>query len=113
VRTNLFPEILPHRDDVRTSPISQNFFEHFLFRQRRSPSSGAYRSVQHTPPPEHNILYVGDIRNTAMGSEDRQPARMEWYDDGHDVELNAHMDIYEGWGEDYDDVNEMILNKFK
>jgi len=35
---------------------------------------------------------------------------MEWGEDGYDEELNVHMDTYEGWGNDYEETNELILN---
>jgi len=37
---------------------------------------------------------------------------IEWVDDGNDAELNIHMDLYEGWGEDFNEINELFKQNF-
>lgn len=63
------------------------------------------------PKSEHNILITADILNTTVRSGDDQPDAMEWVDDGNDNEMNIHMDIYESWGSDYEEMNDLIIKK--
>ena len=36
---------------------------------------------------------------------------MDWSDDGNNEQLYRLMDKYEGWGSDYEEINELILKK--
>lgn len=38
---------------------------------------------------------------------------IDWADDETNDLLNKHMDVYEGWGSDFNDINELFLNKYK
>jgi len=33
---------------------------------------------------------------------------MDWSDDGNNEQLNRLMDKYEGWGSDYNEINELL-----
>ncbi|CAI6343772.1 unnamed protein product [Macrosiphum euphorbiae] len=51
------------------------------------------------------------IRSHTTQSSCQPSVEMDWSDDGNNEQLNRLMDKYEGWGSDYDEINELFLKK--
>ncbi|CAI6369927.1 unnamed protein product [Macrosiphum euphorbiae] len=88
---------------------------------------------QNTPPqntpPQYNEISSPDLfpeleSSSSIDSPNmlipRAPIRlhttqpsveMDWSDDGNNEQLYRLIDKYEGWGSDYDEMNELILKK--
>ncbi|CAI6377538.1 unnamed protein product [Macrosiphum euphorbiae] len=102
--------------------------------ERHFPSPIHEPSVpQNTPPqntpPQYNEISSPDLfpeleSSSSIDSPNmlipRAPIRlhttqpsveMDWSDDGNNEQLYRLMDKYEGWGSDYDEMNELILKK--
>lgn len=96
------PILLTVRNDLFPAPLSDPSF---------SPS--LVQLSPHHPSSEHNILIVGIILNNTECFRDDQSETMEWWNDGNDEEMQMHMDVYEGWGSDYDGINEKMISNIK
>ena len=67
-----------------------------------------------TQSSEYHQLIHGEILNSPQYSTSPEPNGDDWGDDeDENAELNIHMDVYEGWGCDYDEVNVLFLKKYK
>ncbi|CAI6354446.1 unnamed protein product [Macrosiphum euphorbiae] len=97
--------------------------------ERYFPSPIHEPSVPQNTPPQYNEISSTDLFPELESSSSidlpnmlipRAPIRlhttqpsveMDWSDDGNNEQLYRLMDKYEGWGSDYDEMNELILKK--
>jgi len=74
--------------------------------------SPTYNEIQFVLLQEYESLMFGELLNTTQYS-DQPSVEMDWSDDGNNEQLYRHMDEYEGWDSDYDEINELFLKNNK
>ena len=67
--------------------------------------SPTFGEIQFIPLQEHENLIFGELNATQNSVE------MDWSDDGYNEQLYRLMENYEGWGSDFDEINELFLKK--
>ncbi|XP_016663779.1 uncharacterized protein LOC100575983 [Acyrthosiphon pisum] len=95
------PDLLPEFEVSNDSP--NMLIPHAPIRLHHpSPTFG---EIQFTPLQEHENLIFGELNTTQNSVE------MDWSDDGYNEQFYRLMENYEGWGSDFDEINELFLKK--
>lgn len=63
---------------------------------------------------EYHQLIYGEILSSPQYATSLEPNDDDWgNNEEENALLNIHMDVYEGWGCDYNEVNDLFLKKYK